>query len=168
MSVLIIFAANYLYLLVAALGLIVWLTRSRAGKIVLGLTTTVAGVAGLLLIVLASALYTDRRPFVVHHVVPLIPHPADNGFPSDHTTLTMVIALCVLTVSRRWGAVAVLAALGVGVARVAAQVHSPLDIAGAVLIAIIAVPLGRVVAIRLQAQVDAWLPGHPTAQVDQV
>lgn len=164
---LIVLAAKYLYLVVAVIGLVVWLTRPRVGKVVLGLTTAVAGGVGVLLIVVASNLYVDRRPFVVYHVKPLIPHAADNGFPSDHTTLAMVIALSVLTVSWRWGGVAVLAALGVGVARVAAEVHSPLDIAGAVLIAVIAVAAGRFVAVRLRDRVDSRLPGRATAEVER-
>lgn len=164
---LIVLAANYLYLVVALIGLVTWLTRARAGRIVLGLTTVVAGVVGLLLIVVASSLYVDRRPFVSHHVQPLIPHAADNGFPSDHTTLAMVIALSVLTVSWRWGGLAVVAALGVGVARVAADVHSPLDIAGAVVIAVIAVAVGRLVAVRFRDQVDARLPGRAPARADR-
>ena len=28
--------------------------------------------------------YYDPRPFIVGHFAPLIPHDADNGFPSDH------------------------------------------------------------------------------------
>lgn len=165
---LIVLAARYLYLAVAAIGIVVWLTRRREGKLLLGLTTAVAGVLGLLLIVLASNLYVDRRPFVVHHVVPLIPHAADNGFPSDHTTLSMVIALSVLTVSRRWGLVAIVAALGVGAARVAAEVHTPIDIAGAVLIALIAVVVGRLIAgwaaKRLADRIPAIAAERVTAQ----
>ena len=155
---LIVLAARYLYLVVAAIGVVVWLTRRREEKLLLGLTTAIAGGLGLLLIVVASNLYVDQRPFAVHHVVPLIPHAVDNGFPSDHTTLSMVIALSVLAVSWRWGLVAVVAALGVGVARVAAEVHSPIDIAGAVLIALIAVVVGRLIAVRAAERLGERIP----------
>lgn len=167
MTLLIVSAAKYLYLLVVALGLAVWLTRARAAKLVLGLTTAVAGVVGLLLIVLASNLYVDQRPFVTHHIEPMIPHAADNGFPSDHTTLSMVVALSVLTVSWRWGGVAVLAALGVGGARIAAGVHSPVDIAGAIVIALLAVAVGRGVAGWLREPLDRRLPGRAEARLER-
>ena len=42
----------------------------------------------VVLIKVAAAIYTDPRPFVVDpSIEPLFAHPADNGFPSDHTAL---------------------------------------------------------------------------------
>ena len=87
---------------------------------------------------LAGALYLDPRPFVAHHFLPLIPHEVDNGFPSDHTVLSMLIALTVCHFSIEMGWVLTGLALLVGVARVLCGIHNPIDIVGAVLIAVLA------------------------------
>jgi membrane-associated phospholipid phosphatase len=86
------------------------------------------------LIALAGALYYDPRPFVIQHIHPPFAPAADNGFPSDHATLTMFLAVCVPFCSRPWGIVLAVNALMVGAARVLRHVHSPLDIAAGFLI----------------------------------
>ncbi len=43
------------------------------------------GLATVGLVKLGGLLYAHQRPFVVHHVLPLVAHAADNGFPSDHS-----------------------------------------------------------------------------------
>ena len=94
------------------------------------------------LIKTGGAVYYDPRPFVAAHVAPLFPHAADNGFPSDHTAVTMFVAFSVLVVSRPWGLALAALSLLAGVARVLAHVHSPIDIAGAVAIAALAALAG--------------------------
>jgi undecaprenyl-diphosphatase len=148
MDELIIIGAQYLYLVVLVSAGVVWLTRPRRGRQVLALMGVVSGVVCLGLIKLAGGLYFDPRPFAVRHLVPLVPHPPDNGFPSDHTALTMVVSLSVLTVSRRWGLVLIALSLVVGTARVAAGLHSPLDIAAGVVIALAGAAIGRLACWR--------------------
>ncbi|HVQ44075.1 MAG TPA: phosphatase PAP2 family protein [Candidatus Saccharimonadia bacterium] len=143
MTPLIIFTAQYLHLAILAVAAVVWLTLPREDKRKLALTALLAAVIGFALTKVAGALYYNPRPFVADHVVPLIYHAANNGFPSNHTVLAMLVALLVLQVSKRWGIVLVAAALVVGAARVAAGVHSPLDIAGAVIVATVAVLVAR-------------------------
>jgi hypothetical protein len=77
--------AQYLLFGLVLLAGLAWLTLDRAGK----LRMAVAGVLGLavlgLFIWLAGTLHVDPRPFVQDpSTAPLFPHPADNGFPSDH------------------------------------------------------------------------------------
>ncbi len=86
----------------------------------------------------AGALYYNERPFVVEHSVPLIPHSPDNGFPSDHTLYAATIAATVFVYHRKTGAILGLLAIAVGVARVAAGIHHPIDIIGALALAIAA------------------------------
>jgi membrane-associated phospholipid phosphatase len=75
-------------------------------------------------------------------VHPLFPHPADNGFPSDHTALASGVALLV-TVHRRWiGLVLVLISLAIGAARVAAHVHHIEDVVAALVIGVLAALAG--------------------------
>lgn len=137
---LIVAVAQYLPFAVVLAGAVIWLLLGNRDKVALAGQAVLALVAVLLLILLAAAVHTDPRPFVVDSSVrPLFAHPADNGFPSDHTALAMTVALLV-GLYRRWvGAVLVVASVLVGVARVAAHVHHTQDIVAGLVIAVIAV-----------------------------
>ncbi len=76
------------------------------------------------------------RPFAARGFTPLISHAAsDPSFPSGHATFFFTLATVIfLQMSARWGIVAYLAALLIGLARVFVGVHYPMDIvAGAVI-----------------------------------
>jgi undecaprenyl-diphosphatase len=142
----VVFVAEYFFLLSAGIAGFVWLRQPAFRKWTLATASVTGGLAALGLMTLAGALYYDPRPFVVQHIHPLFTHAADNGFPSDHATLTMFIAVCVLFYSRLWGMVLVVNALLVGSARVLAHVHSPLDIAAGFAIGALAAALACWVA----------------------
>jgi undecaprenyl-diphosphatase len=141
--------AQYGFLVSFALAAVVWLRLPRGSKWELLAIGIVGSLLCLAFIKVGGALYYHPRPFVTSHVEPLFPHVADNGFPSDHTVLTMFVALCVLYYSRRWGLVLVAVSLVAAVARVLAHVHSPLDIAGAVTMAALAAVLAHAIVTRL-------------------
>lgn len=127
------------FLPVLVLG-VVWLLASRPDKKQLAVSGVVVAVLATVLTQVAGAVHADPRPFVVDPASPaLFPHPADNGFPSDHTVYAATAALLVATVRRRLGAVLLLVAIVGGLARVAANVHHLQDIAGALAIAALAV-----------------------------
>lgn len=128
-------AAQYGFIVSFLIAAAVWLRLPRRQKIELLVAGLVGAALCLALVKLGGALYYDPRPFVTQHVVPLFSHPADNGFPSDHTVLTMFVALSVLYYSRTWGLVLVAVSLLAGVARVLAGVHTPVDILAAVAMA---------------------------------
>ena len=86
----------------------------------------------------AGALWYDPLPFVTGNFTPLIPHAANNGFPSDHGLLSGVIASVVWLYNRRWGTLLWLCALVIGLARIAAGIHHTVDVAAAFLIAVAA------------------------------
>jgi len=140
------FVSQYLIYVCALIGVVVWLRLPRERKWGLAVTTVIAGIIALALMKLGSSLYVDQRPFVTRHVAPWFPHPADNGFPSDHTLVSMLIAGCVFFYSRRWGAVLAALSLWIGLARVEALVHRPIDIVGAVAIALFSATLGHLIA----------------------
>lgn len=90
---------------------------------------------------LAGALYSHPQPFAVYGFEPLIAHAVDNSFPSHHTLAFSVLAMVVYLRYRRaglllWG----LAGL-VGVLRVAAGLHWPVDIVAAAALGAIAAAL---------------------------
>jgi undecaprenyl-diphosphatase len=99
----------------------------------------------VVLVKLAGAVHADPRPFVVDpSIKPLFAHPADNGFPSDHTALAATVALLVMTYRKGLGVVLLVASIMLGAARMVAHVHHGQDIVAGLLIAVLAV--GMVVA----------------------
>jgi undecaprenyl-diphosphatase len=108
---------------------------------------------GLAMAAVISRLVDRPRPFVAHpgSVHLFAKHAADPGFPSDHATAAFAIAVALLLRSRRWGLVALVAAIVLAVTRVAMGIHYPTDVlAGAA--------LGGAAAIVLhQARVRALL-----------
>lgn len=130
MHELIILSAKYLYLLVVAGIGIIWLRLPKDQKLKAAITIIVAGLIAFILSRIAGQLYYDPRPFVTQHVAPLIPHAADNGFPSDHALLTMALTAIAYAYSKRIATAMLLLTVIIGIARVLAKIHSPLDIAG--------------------------------------
>lgn len=142
------FVGNYFFLLSLAILAAYWLRVSRKEKVNIVWELLFGGMLALLLSTIASHLYYDTRPFVTEHTVPLIAHAADNGFPSDHTLLTAFIGFTIYLHSRTVGGVLLLVALLVGVARVAARIHHPIDIVGSFVIAALSVAIVMLLSRR--------------------
>lgn len=128
MDTAIIFCAQYLLYFVV-LGLIVaWFLLGREDKKRFIISTLIACIVAYGIAKLASHLYFDPRPFVSEHIKPLIKHAADNGFPSDHALFTMTLTAATFFFSRKVASVMLVMTVLVGVARILAHVHSPLQI----------------------------------------
>lgn len=81
------------------------------------------------LIVVAGHLVVEQRPFVADHdTVLLIKHAADNGFPSDHASVSAAMAVVGMLAWRRWIPVLAVLLVVTGLARVVVGVHLPGDI----------------------------------------
>ncbi|HEV7495560.1 MAG TPA: phosphatase PAP2 family protein [Baekduia sp.] len=85
---------------------------------------------GLALAQVISRLADRPRPFIAHPdtVHLFAKHAADPGFPSDHATAAFAIAVALLLHSRRWGALALVAATILAITRVAMGIHYPTDV----------------------------------------
>lgn len=85
-----------------------------------------------LLLQLMSLLNVDHRPFMDHHLTQLVPHAPGKSFPSDHTTVSTAIAIGVLFFTRfkKTGALLLVGAAAIGLARIYVGVHYPADILG--------------------------------------
>jgi undecaprenyl-diphosphatase len=138
MSFLIVFTGKYVIFIVGLIALTTTLLSEKTVRnriIMLAIPSFlfafgIASVAGLL--------YYNPPPFVIEQTIPLIPHQADNGFPSDHTLYAMVAAADIFIYRRRIGILLGILAVLVGVARVIAGIHHPIDIVGGMAIAIAA------------------------------
>jgi undecaprenyl-diphosphatase len=152
MDTIIVFCAKYLFAAVALLYLVALFQASKKHRKALIVSFIIAGIIAVILDKLGGKLYYDPRPFVSQRITPLIGHSADNGFPSEHTVFSMTTALLLTFYRRRLGALAALLALVVGIARVAAHVHSPIDIIGGIIIAAIAASGGYFIAKKALSQ----------------
>lgn len=130
----IIFLAKYLVFIIALAGLGYWARLNKNKKIQLALRVVAGVIAALILAKIAGKLYYHPRPFVVNHLKPLVSHSNDNGFPSEHTTVAMVLSTVLYFYRRRLGAALFVLTLLVGLGRIWAHVHSPLDILGGLII----------------------------------
>jgi undecaprenyl-diphosphatase len=142
MDSVIIFCAKYLFVVVILLYLWAIFQASKRDRKALVAAFIIAGIVAVILDKLGGKLYYDPRPFVSHSVTPLIKHAPDNGFPSEHTIFSMTTAVLLFYYRRRLGGLAIVIAYIVGAARVAAHVHSPIDIIGGIIMAIIAASAG--------------------------
>ncbi|MDB5237985.1 MAG: phosphatase family protein [Candidatus Kaiserbacteria bacterium] len=138
MDLLIIFAAKYLIILPVLVALYLIYKLPAEDRLSYGIHVIATGILAYVLAKVLGHFYFDARPFVSDGIVPLIPHAADNGFPSDHTLLASVLAAVVFIFNKNIGVALWIIALLIGAARVAAGIHHPLDIAGSIVISIIA------------------------------
>lgn len=100
----------------------------------------VMGLVALLAAKVASLLYQGERPFVEMAVAPGASYRGNPGFPSDHSLLVFVVVFVVWASTKRAllsGSLLVMAVL-VAVGRVLALVHTPLDVLGGLLCALLA------------------------------
>jgi undecaprenyl-diphosphatase len=131
--------AQYLLFVLVVVAGVTWLVQDRVRKA----TMAAEAVVGLALvgigILLAGHLHTDPRPFVHDpHSTPLFPHPADNGFPSDHSAAAGLLTALVLRYKRWWGVAVGVGAVLIAWARVAAHVHHLQDVAAGLVIGLAA------------------------------
>lgn len=150
MDTIIIIVAKYFFLISILLGLIAWYRLSKKERYGLIKLSVIAFPLSYLIAKLLSKFINDPRPFTVEHIHPLIPHIADNGFPSDHTLLTATIAAVVFSYYRNLGVILFILALAIGEARVMAQIHHQIDIFGAFLISIAAVYVSKKILKYIQ------------------
>ena len=102
------------------------------------LTTVSALFARVIIAEPLRILIGRMRPFeVLAGINQLLNHSAGKSFPSGHATLAFAVATTVAFYYPRTSIVFFLAGLAVGIGRIAAGVHWPLDIIGGVAVGIL-------------------------------
>lgn len=129
-----IFLAQYLHIVIIAGTLLFAFLQKRPVQIRMFLLASLSLPLTLLAARVAGYIFNDPRPFAALHFTPLIPHAADNGFPSDHALLGFALGMLVFRFNRTWGTVLCLLAMVLGLSRIYVGVHSPLDILGSFLV----------------------------------
>lgn len=124
--------AQYGVVVFAALLLLGWWVARRRDDVRAMAAALWAPVGMLLAVGLNQPLSNgvrEARPYTVYpHALVLVARSHDYSFPSDHAVMAGAVAAGLLLVSRRLGAVAVVAALLMAAARVYVGAHFPLDV----------------------------------------
>ena len=143
-----VFFAEYVAYIFALIFIIALLLQPNARRrlhviFVSGLSVILA--SGIIRTALNYFFYRPR-PFVAYNITPLISHEATASFPSGHATFFFALATIIfLYMSRRWGVWAYIVAALMGLARVYAGVHYPLDIVGGAVIGVLSPFLIRMI-----------------------
>lgn len=99
------------------------------------------GLIALWLAKIMSLFYQEgERPFVLLGVHPKAAYLNNPGFPSDHVLFVFCITFVIWasTKNKRWSTTLLVLSILVAVGRVVALVHTPLDVAGGIVAAIVA------------------------------
>jgi len=124
-------------ILIAGIGWVVGHHMGRIRLMALDFIYTLAAPIGAAVVIseVLSKLFDRARPFVASkEITLLIPHDADGGFPSHHTTVMIAIAVALWFRNHNFGRMLFTLAILSGIARVGAGIHYPTDILAGVVI----------------------------------
>ena len=97
-----------------------------------------ASLIALLVAAFLKSIFHTVRPFIVDGLTPLtLTVPADAAFPSSHTAMAFALATTIWLHDRKVGWIYIIWALFVGLARILANVHYPIDIWGGAILGIV-------------------------------
>ncbi|MFC3576948.1 phosphatase PAP2 family protein [Streptomyces yaanensis] len=88
------------------------------------------------------------------------PAPGDWSFPSNHAAIAAAAAVALLFVSRRLGAVGVVAALAMGTSRVWVGAHYPHDVLAGLIVGGLVAWVAMLAALRRSEALARWLTGR--------
>jgi undecaprenyl-diphosphatase len=129
------FAEYLLYIIGIAFVVILFIKKTRLMAISIAVTTFLAR------IVIAEPLKRIvhlARPYIsLDNVKKLISENGDHlSFPSGHATIVFAIAVAIYFFNKKWGIIAFVIAILVGISRIFVGVHWPIDILGGAVIGI--------------------------------
>ncbi|OGF69952.1 hypothetical protein A3H65_02840 [Candidatus Giovannonibacteria bacterium RIFCSPLOWO2_02_FULL_45_14] len=135
-SNLVIFFGNYLAWILGA-GLVFFVISQNRENFRVAIEALFAGILSRFVFAEIIRYFYDKpRPFEVDVSIPLILHEVGKSFPSGHAAFFFAVATTLFIYNRRWGIVFFIGAIAMGIGRVLAHIHWPIDILGGALIGI--------------------------------
>ena len=138
------FSATFLIWILYAGLVILWFVDGRVGREQIYKVL----ISGFLAWTIAEGIklaFPTLRPFMVNgNPVGVLVVPTGSAFPSAHTALAFSLAVSVFLLDDKIGWIYLSTAMFIGIARVLANVHYPIDIIGGALIGIlVAIIIGK-------------------------
>lgn len=139
-------AAEYLLVLLPIVALVLWFHEGTEDARQTAVLMTVASVTSLALSYLAGLLYQHPSPYMLYDTVVHASGP-ENGFPSQHTAVTFGAVWPALrdAETRTYGGLLLAGAALTGFARIYVGEHFPMDVAGAIVVSLLAAGLVAVI-----------------------
>ncbi|MBI2633250.1 MAG: phosphatase PAP2 family protein [Parcubacteria group bacterium] len=141
-DVLVAFAASQLIFILFVLFLVIFFLKSKLSLRSIGACVKIITVSFFAYGVqeVLKLLFTRPRPYITYPTVYRLTHlletSPDPAFPSGHTTLAFALAFAVFWFfNKKIGVAFMIIALLIGVSRIIAGVHYPLDIIGGIALA---------------------------------
>lgn len=136
------FATFFIWILYAGL-IVLWFIDGRIRKEQV-IHALLAGLIAWGVAFFIKRAFPTLRPFMINgRDVDVLFRPTDSAFPSEHTVLAFSLAITIFLHDKKVGWWYLLGALLIGVFRVLANVHYPIDIIGGALI-------GTLVAVMVE------------------
>ncbi|MCX6730150.1 MAG: phosphatase PAP2 family protein [Candidatus Portnoybacteria bacterium] len=130
------FADYLLYIIGIAFIVILFIKKTRLMAISIAVTTFLARI--IIAEPIKRITHVDRPYVILDNVKKLISESGDHlSFPSGHATIVFAIATAIYFFNKKWGIVAFVVAILVGISRIYVGVHWPLDIVAGALIGIL-------------------------------
>lgn len=130
-------ADGLMFVLLGTAGVVLLVWTSKRTKLTDYPYVIMAGLTSLLVGKLMSLAYQPAvtRPFIEQGLVAGATYIDNPGFPSDHVLLATIVALTVIVfVKKRWlSVIMITVVLAIGVGRILALVHTPLDVVGGII-----------------------------------
>lgn len=137
-NVIITFLASFLLWLMFFGLFILWLVDGKIKKEQV-IHALFAAVSAWIIVHLIKAIFPTLRPFQVNNFPTAVLIPlANSGFPSGHTAAAFALALTIWLHNKKAGSIFLISAGLIGIARIWANVHYPIDIIGGAVIGILA------------------------------
>jgi undecaprenyl-diphosphatase len=126
----IMFIATFLIWFLYGGLIILWFIDGRIKKEQV-IHALLAGVIAWVIVFLIKYFFPTVRPFIINgEGVDVLIRPNDSAFPSAHTALAFGLAVTIFLHNKKVGWFYLVSAVAIGIARVLANVHYPVDILG--------------------------------------
>lgn len=123
------FATFFIYFLFVGL-IVLWFADGKINKEQV-FHAVLACISTAIIVFLIKRFFPTMRPFVVNGgAVDVLFRPLDSAFPSGHTAQAFALSITIFMHDKKIGWFFLIGALLIGVARVLANVHYPVDIVG--------------------------------------
>ncbi|MFH1864034.1 MAG: phosphatase PAP2 family protein [bacterium] len=137
MNIFITFAASFLLWFMYAGVIVLWLVDGKIKK-EQAVHALFAAASAWILAHVIKALFPTLRPFQVNGGPVEVVFPlTSGGFPSGHSAAAFALAVTIWKHDKKTGLAFLIAAILVGVGRVLANVHYPVDIVGGIVLGVI-------------------------------